>query len=94
MKIQKQGKSMFHKQEDGYPRNEVDDLANNLIQVIGDGKNAIVVLNALADVICAVIDSSIDDDEMKEKAVATVVSSIMMSLLTDEDLEDEPEILN
>jgi len=94
MKIQKQGKNMFHKQEDGYPRNEVDDLANNLIQVIGDGKNAIVVLNALADVICAVIDSSIDDDEMKEKAVATVVSSIMMSLLTDEDLEDEPEILN
>jgi hypothetical protein len=85
---------MFHRQEDGYPRNEVDDLANNIIQVIGDGKNAILVLNALADVICAVIESSIDDDEMKEKAVATVVSSIMMSLLTDEDLEDEPEILN
>jgi len=94
MKIQKQGKNMFHRQEDGYPRNEVDDLANNIIQVIGDGKNAILVLNALADVICAVIESSIDDDEMKEKAVATVVSSIMMSLLTDEDLEDEPEILN
>lgn len=94
MKMQKQGKNMLQQQEDNYPHDEVEELTTSLIKFIGDGRNTIVVLNALTNLICAVIDSSIDDDEMKESAAATVVSSVMMSLMGDDLLEVDPESLN
>ena len=85
---------MSQQQEDNYPHDEVNELTTDLIKLVGDGRNAVVVLNALTNLICAVIDSSIDDDEMKESAAATVVSSIMMSLIGGDLLAVAPESLN